>query len=214
MHPGGGHPAGGEDVFGFGAKLVIPTYHPSPTVTMTMLEPDTPRLHPDPLDDVALPPALELLRSVWAVDRALQEVSRVMSIHLGVTGPQRLILRFVGKAPGTSPKRLAEVLHLDPSTLTGHLQRLESDGLLQRDHAPEDGRRQRLRLTDAGRRLDVKTPGTVEAAVEQVLGGVDGKDIIAAREVLERLAHALRDQAKKCAETKPARPRPRSRMRR
>lgn len=179
-----------------------------------MLEPQPSRPTTDPLDSIELPPSLELLRSVWAVDRALQELSRVMGIHLGVTGPQRLILRMVGQGPGTSPKRLAEVLHLDPSTLTGHLQRLESEGLIHREHAPEDARRQRLRLTEAGRRLDVRTPGTVEAAVEQVLATTEAERLVAVRTVLESLATALRDQAKKCAETKAPRARAKGRGRR
>jgi MarR family transcriptional regulator, organic hydroperoxide resistance regulator len=161
---------------------------------------------PPPADAPAFPAALDLMRSVWAVDRALQELSRVMALHLGVTGQQRLILRVIGERPGISPKDIAAILALDPSTLTGHLQRLEGDGLLARGVVPEDARRQRLELTEEGRRLDARMPGTVEAAVEEVLTLRDHDDISAARQVLEDLAEALREQAKKCASIEPPRP--------
>lgn len=144
-----------------------------------------------------VPFQLEFMRSVWAVDRALQELSRVMGIEMGITGPQRLVLRVIGGKRSTSPKELAESLHLDPSTLTGHLQRLEGLGLILRETAATDGRRQIVRLSAAGRRLDVKSPGTVEAAVDQVVAQVPPESIAAARQVLEALAEALRGQAEK-----------------
>jgi DNA-binding MarR family transcriptional regulator len=41
--------------------------------------------------------------------------------EVGVTGPQRLVLRVVGLFPGMSAGELATVLRVHPSTLTGVL---------------------------------------------------------------------------------------------
>lgn len=162
-------------------------------------------LEPSEATESGLPAALDFMRSVWAVDRALQELSRVMGLRLGITGPRRLILRVVGIRPGISPKALAAVLRLDPSTLTGHLQQLEDDGLVRRELVPEDARRQRVHLTAAGRKIDSKMPGTVEAAVEETLSAHDDHALDATRRVLAALTRALRAEADKCSPLKPVR---------
>src|SRR6185503_3710439 len=90
---------------------------------------------------------LELMRVIWALDHALQSRSKAMARTLGVTGPQRFVLRVVERHPGISSGALAEYLHLHPSTLTGVLQRLDDRGLLERRRDPEDARRVLLELT-------------------------------------------------------------------
>ncbi len=138
-----------------------------------------------------LGPILEFMRLLWAVDHALQSRSKRMSSQLGVTGPQRLVVRIVGKRPGISAKEIAEILHLDKSTLTGILQRLEKRGLLSRQSDPADGRRATLVLTSKGRELDKTRAPTVESAVRRALGQVQPRQLTAMRQVLERIAAEL-----------------------
>ena len=104
------------------------------------------------------------MRLIWAIDHGLQTTSKRMHRTLGATGPQRLVIRIVGKFPGASAGQLADILHIDPSTLTGVLQRLARRGLLARRRDPRDGRRVLLTLTAKGRALDVPAAGTVETA--------------------------------------------------
>ena len=61
--------------------------------------------------------------------------------QIGLTGQQRLVLRFLGESPGMTAGDLAQVLHLDPSTLTGIVWRLERGGFVRRAADPHDGRR-------------------------------------------------------------------------
>ncbi len=150
--------------------------------------------------------ALELLRQVWAVDHAMQQLSRAMGSHLGLTGPQRLVLRVIGRRPHIAAGELAAFLHLDASTMTGHIQRLEELGYLERRVASDDARRTAIVLTPRGRRLDVKTPGTVEAAMEVALADMDPTAIDELERFLTRFASAVAAQAKACArEKKPSR---------
>lgn len=113
---------------------------------------------------------LEFMRVIWGLDHALQRMSKRLEAHLGITSPQRLVLRIVGRTPGISAGDLARILHVHPSTLTGVLRRLETRQLLVRTDDPSDGRRALFRLSPAGERLDVSSPGTVEAAVRRVVG--------------------------------------------
>ena len=70
----------------------------------------------------------QVLRLIWALDHALQRRSKRMEATLGVTGPQRLVIRIVGRFPGAPAGLLSEILHIHPSTLTGILKRLQVKG--------------------------------------------------------------------------------------
>src|SRR5919108_5083730 len=86
-------------------------------------------------DDDKGPPlgaVLDFMRLLWAVDHSLQSASKRMESQHGITGPQRLVVRIVGRFPGIAAGRVAEILHVHPSTLTGILKRLEQRGILQR----------------------------------------------------------------------------------
>jgi DNA-binding MarR family transcriptional regulator len=131
------------------------------------------------------------MRLLWAVDHGLQRLSKRMAATMGLTGPQRLVVRMVGRFPGISAGRLARVLHLHPSTLTGILVRLERRGLLTRRRDPRDARRVVLGLSATGRRLDVETPETVEAEVKGLLARVPRREILATQGVLVALAQQL-----------------------
>jgi DNA-binding MarR family transcriptional regulator len=131
------------------------------------------------------------MQLLWAVVHAMETTSKRMTTELGVTGPQRLVLRVVGLFPGLSAGDLAAVLHVHPSTLTGVLQRLVSQRLLLRVDDPRDRRRAILRLSARGHRVNNVSRGTVESAVGDALDGIGDRDRAATRRVLERLTRHL-----------------------
>lgn len=143
------------------------------------------------IPSASLPDVLQFMQLLWAVAHGLEKTSKRMTIDVGVTGPQRLVLRVVGLFPGVSAGDLAAVLHVHPSTLTGVLRRLVAQGLLRRDGDPADGRRALLRLTPRGARVNAMRGGTIEAVVTEALAGVTDRDRIGTRRVLERLARHL-----------------------
>src|SRR2546430_12229285 len=117
--------------------------------------------------DPPLGGVLDFLRLLWAVDHALQSASKRMESNFGMTGPQRLVMRIVGRFPGIAAGRVAQILHVHPSTLTGILKRPEARGLLQRRADPRDARRALFILTPRGRKLDTVRTGIVEQAVRR-----------------------------------------------
>jgi DNA-binding MarR family transcriptional regulator len=144
----------------------------------------------------AVPPLgeqLEFMRLLWAIDHGLQSRSKRLAAALGITGPQRLVIRIVGRFPGVSAGQLAHILHLDPSTLTGILRRLERAGLLSRRRDPRDGRRAVLGLSAAGRRLEVATAGSIESVMDEVFAKLPRHKVRFAREVLAALARGLEE---------------------
>jgi DNA-binding MarR family transcriptional regulator len=138
-----------------------------------------------------LGPVLEFMRALWALDHALQSASKRMETQLGVTAPQRLVVRIVGRFPGISAGEVAEILHVHPSTLTGVLKRLEARGIVNRRADPTDARRALLALTARGRELDRLRSGTVEAVVRRVLQRLPSGSVRSARALAEALTEAL-----------------------
>lgn len=114
-----------------------------------------------------------------------------MSRDLGVTGPQRLVIRLVATGQATSPGELADRLVLHKSTVTGILARLERRHLVARGRHGSDGRRVTLAVTPAGERLARSTGDTIEALVEHAIGRVPAAELEAARTFMTTLAVAL-----------------------
>jgi DNA-binding MarR family transcriptional regulator len=138
-----------------------------------------------------LGPVLGFMRALWALDHALQSASKRMEATLGVTAPQRLVVRILGRFPGISAGEVSEILHLHPSTLTGILQRLGERGLLVRRADPADARRVLLELTAKGRAVDELRSGTVEAAVRRGLRRLSPAAAGTVREAAEALSAEL-----------------------
>lgn len=131
------------------------------------------------------------MQQLWALAHALEVRSKRMAREIGVTSPQRLVVRIIGQSPGISARDLAAILGMHPSTLTGVLARLENGGLIDRKVAPEDRRRACFKLTAAGKRVDQERRGTVEAAIRRALGRADTATIEKTRRMLELLVTEL-----------------------
>jgi DNA-binding MarR family transcriptional regulator len=138
-----------------------------------------------------LGPVLDFMRALWALDHSLQSASKRMEATLGVTAPQRLVVRIVGRFPGISAGHISDILHLHPSTLTGVLQRLEERALVVRRPDPADARRALFELTVRGREVDELRSGTVEAAVRRALRRLSPATARAVREASEVLSAEL-----------------------
>lgn len=135
--------------------------------------------------------AIDFLRLIWTVDHALQRRSKSMATALGITGPQRLVIRIIGRFPSIHARQLADILHLHASSLTALLKRLERRNLIRRRPDVRDRRRRLLGLTRQGQTLNRETPGTIEAAVQRLLQTTSQHDLGGARVVLSKLAREL-----------------------
>jgi DNA-binding MarR family transcriptional regulator len=142
-------------------------------------------------DAIELDRVLAFMQLLWSVDHGLQSASKRMKARLGITGPQRLVVRILGRTPGMGAGQLAAVLRVHPSTLTGVLKRLQARGLIERLDDPEDNRRARFRLTREGRAVDRLRAGTAETVVRRVVERLPPKQLAAAEEALAAVAAAL-----------------------
>lgn len=131
-----------------------------------------------------LGPAMEFLEPIWALNHALERLSGTMTLRVGVTVQQGIILRCLARYPGLPAGQLAELLHVDPGTVSAALRRLEHKGLVSRRRDPKDRRRSALGLTRKGRELSRVAARPAESAVERLLEHTASSDLDATRRVL------------------------------
>lgn len=120
---------------------------------------------------------LQFMQRVWDLVHSLDVRSKRMVQTIGVTGPQRLVIRLVGQKPNQTASEISSMLGKHPSTLTGVLARLEERGLIARETDSEDRRRARFTLTAAGKRIDRERKGTVEAATRRALARAGDENV-------------------------------------
>jgi DNA-binding MarR family transcriptional regulator len=143
--------------------------------------------------DDGLPEDLRFIQLLWQLDHALNKRSRRLLRLIGVTAPQRFIIRVIALRPGSTPGQIARHLHVTPATVTRVVQRMEEAGLLRRQPDPDDSRRVLLHLTAKARRIEEKAGASGESPVSNVLrrtppGRVEetGRMLAALIEELER----------------------------
>ena len=73
--------------------------------------------------------------------------------QLGITARQATFLWLVKRSPGLSLAELAAEEGISPPAMSGHVDRLERAGLLERERSTGDRRRVGLKLTEDGQRL-------------------------------------------------------------
>src|SRR5260221_10345168 len=88
----------------------------------------------------------------------LHDVARLMrkrfeqnARDLGLTRSQCQVLAHLARNEGIQQSALADILEVEPITLTRILDRLEDGGLVERQAHPTDRRVRLLRLTEAAR---------------------------------------------------------------
>ncbi len=147
-------------------------------------------------ETVELGATLGFMQVMWELVHALDARSKRMAAKIGITGPQRLVLRIVGASPRISAGALAKTLRLHPSSLTGVLRRLEKRGMILRKPDPEDARRALLSLLKPGVAVNARRAGTVEAAVARALAQLGERELSSAERVIRTVIEELeRDDA-------------------
>ncbi len=96
-----------------------------------------------------------------------------------------------------SPKGLIVMLGTSSATVTNVIERLVSKGYVIREQHPTDRRAHYLVPTDAAVELVDEVYGAHHGAVVSVIDGLDEAQVIAATEVIRRIAGSLDDLARR-----------------
>jgi MarR family transcriptional regulator, transcriptional regulator for hemolysin len=115
----------------------------------------------------------EILFVISDVGRLLRTYADQKARHVGMTRAQWAVLLRLERHEGLKQSDLAEILDIQPITLTRLVDRLCDSGLIERRADPNDRRAKRLHLTEAARPLLDHIETQVEELGDTVLAGID-----------------------------------------
>src|ERR1700728_3990668 len=120
------------------------------------------------------------------VARLLRTYADHKAAQFGMTRAQWAVLVRIDRSEGLNQSELAEVLDLQPITLTRLLDKLCDSGLIERRPDPTDRRAKRLYLKAAARPLLERLGALREETMADTLAGVEGGSI---QQMVSELAH-------------------------
>lgn len=112
------------------------------------------------------------------VARLLRTYADYKAAQFGMTRAQWAVLVRVDRSEGLNQSELADMLDLQPITLTRLLDKLCDSGLIERRPDPADRRAKRLYLTPAARPLLERLSSLGEETMANTLAGVDGESVL------------------------------------
>ncbi len=148
----------------------------------------------------AAPGSVEVIPNTRSLGFLLQDVARLMRVSFGqavndaglelTTGEARALVHAVAAA-GARQTEIAERMGVEPMTLCGYVDRLESRGLVERQPHPADKRAKKIVPTDTAE----DAIGTIMPLTRKVIAdsmeGLPDKDIEAFRRVLQHMHEHL-----------------------
>lgn len=117
---------------------------------------------------------------------ALRKAFDRHAVGLGVTRAQWKVLFRLARQPGLRQIELADMLEIEPITLSRIVDRLEEARLVERRPDPSDRRAWRLHVTALAQPLIAKLRGIADEMIGEAFDGIDPKDVEITRRVLAR----------------------------
>jgi MarR family transcriptional regulator for hemolysin len=118
---------------------------------------------------------------------ALRKAFDRRAVGMGVTRAQWKVLFRLQRQPGLRQIELADMLDIEPITLSRIVDRLEEARLVERVADPADRRAWRLHVTARAQPLIEKLRAVADEMISEAFAGIDPKDIAITRAVLTRV---------------------------
>jgi DNA-binding MarR family transcriptional regulator len=115
--------------------------------------------------------------------------------QLGVTARQTTLLWLVKRSPGLSLAELAAEEGISPPAMSGHVDRLEAAGLIERVRSTQDRRRVGLRLTEEGTKLMRRVRARRTTWLAEHLRSLEPAELAAVERAIPALQRLLGDDA-------------------
>jgi DNA-binding MarR family transcriptional regulator len=129
----------------------------------------------------------------YLVSRATLLVTTALRQELRQAGVDHVRPAYLGvlltlwRDDGLKVVELGRRAGLEPSTMTGLLDRMERDGLLARAPDPEDRRAHRIHLTEKGHEAMQPVSDVMDRALGKILDGIGQKDLTGLKQTLRRI---------------------------
>lgn len=131
----------------------------------------------------AEPIGLHVARVAKATSKAFDDALA----NAGGSLPMWVVLVSLQAGPQRTQRDLAAIIGIESATLTYHLNRMETDGLIERRRHPSNRRVHLVEMTDAGRAMFLRLVDVVTAFDAQLRAGLSKSDVAMLGELLDRL---------------------------
>lgn len=123
----------------------------------------------------------DLIREIIFQIRRLMQAGEMYTKQLGkkhqISVPQLLCLLAVHENGPLAPSRIAKMIMVKSSTVTGIIDRLEQKGLVERSRTSKDRRVVTISLTETGERLAQNAPSPITEKIMEGLKRLTGSDL-------------------------------------
>ena len=133
----------------------------------------------------------EIMDNIRRVFQAVNDKSKKAERQTGITGPQLWAIKVIGDLSPVRVSDLASRMYLNPSTVVGILDRLESRGLVQRNRSDDDRRVVKVQLTRVGKELLVRAPEVASGLLVKGLETLTSKELNNIEAGLDKLVSIL-----------------------
>jgi DNA-binding MarR family transcriptional regulator len=134
-----------------------------------------------------------ILPEIGETAHAVRKAFGRRAASVGVTGAQWKVMLKLTLRPGLRQTELADLLDIEPITLTRIIDRLQEAGLVERSADPADRRAWRLHVTAKARPVVEKLQAIADEMTAEAFVGIPRKDVDTVRRVLaqvrERACH-------------------------
>ncbi len=97
------------------------------------------------------------------------------------------ILGKLGTEGGMNLTELGQCAGVEPSTITGLVDRMETDGLVYRSNVPEDRRALKANLSEKGYAIQSSVLGILDKMSQQIFAGIAPEEMEIAKKVLRKV---------------------------
>jgi DNA-binding MarR family transcriptional regulator len=132
---------------------------------------------------------------IRSISQELRTAGRAVDGDLGITAAQVDVLRAIRSGSPCSINEIAERTFTHQSTVSSIVARLAEDGLVSRGPSPDDGRRQAIALTAAGKRRLRQAPESSEQRLLAALRSMSRDELKTLARFLGRLSSELAARA-------------------
>ncbi len=119
--------------------------------------------------------------------RSMKKALDARLTKIGVTAVQYTVLNTLAQIDGLSLSEIGKRVFLDKPAITGLADRLENDGLVERQRNSKDRRVIKLYLSPKGRRLLGRMNDIVNSVDEELTSVLSSSELNTFREMLDRI---------------------------
>ncbi len=141
--------------------------------------------------DTTRPPVRDIIQQIRRLMQAGERYTKELNKTYQVSAPQLNCLMALNEHGSLPPSRIARLIMVNSSTVTGIIDRLEHKGLVARKRNSPDRRVIFIELTDAGRDLAQSAPPPFQQKIVEGLNRLSDDDLGEILRSLSRLTRML-----------------------